>query len=215
MKQQYCAIIGDINKSRSLQRRAQTQKKFKKAVATINKEFKDDIASKFLITLGDEFQGLLRTPLHNYQLICRFQELMEPVSFTFGVGIGTLSTPLNTKEAIGMDGECFYRARNAIQRAKKEKKKLVYDFDDPAVMLVNAIVVSVDAHGKLLNTTQQKIVQLRNKGMTQRAIAQKLRITKQAVSKAISTTMIKEMEESVEALEQFFHRYVMKVNHIG
>lgn len=207
MKHHYCVIIGDIDKSRTLQRRARIQEKFKEAVAAINKEFKNDIASKFLITLGDEFQGVLLTPLHNYQLICRFQELIEPVSFTFGVGIGMLATPLNTKEAIGMDGECFYRARNAIQQAKKEKKKLVYDFDDPAVVLVNAIVASVDAHGKLLNTTQQKIAQLRNKGLTQRAIAQKLRITKQAVSKAISTTMMKEMEESVAALEQFFRQY--------
>ncbi|MEW6061835.1 MAG: SatD family protein [Bacteroidota bacterium] len=207
MKHHYCVIIGDIDKSRTLQRRARIQEKFKEAVAAINKEFKNDIASKFLITLGDEFQGVLLTPLHNYQLICRFQELIEPVSFTFGVGIGTLATPLNTKEAIGMDGECFYRARNAIQQAKKEKKKLVYDFDDPAAVLVNAIVASVDAHGKLLNATQQKIAQLRNKGLTQRAIAQKLRITKQAVSKAISTTMMKEMEESVAALEQFFRQY--------
>lgn len=205
-RQQYCAIIGDINQSRTLERRARIQDKFKEAVSVINKEFRNDIASKFLITLGDEFQGLLTTPLHNYQLICRFQELIEPVSFTFGVGIGTLATPLNTKEAIGMDGECFHRARNAIQQAKKEKKKLVYDFDDPAVVLVNAIAASVDAYGKLLNPTQQKIVELRKKGLTQRAIAKKLRITKQAVSKAISTTLIKEMEESTAALEGFFQR---------
>lgn len=65
MKHHYCVIIGDIDKSRTLQRRARIQEKFKEAVAAINKEFKNDIASKFLITLGDEFQGVLLTPQVN------------------------------------------------------------------------------------------------------------------------------------------------------
>jgi hypothetical protein len=79
LKQQYCAIIGDINKSRTLERRARAQEKFKEAVAAINKEFKNDIASKFLITLGDEFQGLLKTPARSYHIVRRFQELTEPI----------------------------------------------------------------------------------------------------------------------------------------
>jgi DNA-binding NarL/FixJ family response regulator len=106
-----------------------------------------------------------------------------------------------------MDGECFHRARNAIQQAKNEKKKLVFDFADPAAVLVNAVATSIDAHGKLLNDTQRKIVQWRKSGLTQYAIAKKLHITKQAISKAIAATMIKEMEESAAALELFLQRY--------
>lgn len=204
MKQQYCAVIGDINKSRILERRAKVQEKFKEAVATINKEFKNEIASKFLVTIGDEFQGLLITPSQSYQLVRRFQDLIEPVSFTFGIGIGTLATPLNPKEAIGMDGDCFYRARTAIQKAKKGKRKVLYDFDDPASVLVNAVVTSLDAQWRLLNNTQRKILQLRKSNLTQFAVGKKLRITKQAVSKAMTAATIREMEQSVEALETFF-----------
>lgn len=207
MKQQYCAIIGDINKSRILERRAKVQEKFKEAVATINKEFKNEIASKFLVTIGDEFQGLLKTPSQSYQLVRRFQDVIEPVSFTFGIGIGTLATPLNPKEAIGMDGDCFYRARNAIQKAKKEKREALYDFDDPASVLVNAVVTSLDAQWKLLNDTQRKILQLRKSNLTQFAVGKKLRITKQAVSKAMTAATIREMEQSVDAVKNFFGQY--------
>lgn len=119
MKTQYCAIIGDINKSRQLEKRGMVQKKFEKAVEFINTEYKSEIASKFLITIGDEFQGLLHTPAKGYQIMRHFREIMEPVQFSFGADIGTLATPVAPKAAIGMDGECFHRARAALQHAKK------------------------------------------------------------------------------------------------
>lgn len=69
MKPQYCAIIGDINESRKLEKRGAVQKIFERAVEQINKTYQDEIASKFLITTGDEFQGLLQTPAKSYHLV--------------------------------------------------------------------------------------------------------------------------------------------------
>lgn len=206
MKPQYCAIIGDINKSRQLERRGAVQKKFEKAVALLNKEFKKEIASKFLITIGDEFQGLLHSAAKSYEIVRHFQDVMEPVAFSFGIGIGTLATPLAPKAALGMDGECFHRARAALQRAKKEKKKLCYEFDDPAVVLVNALVSSLDKQWEILNDTQRSILRLREKNLSQFAIAKKLGITKQAVSKAIASAALKEMEQANAALNVFLQQ---------
>jgi len=206
MKPQYCAIIGDINKSRQLEKRGAVQKKFKKTVDLINKEYRKEIASKFLITIGDEFQGLLHSPAKSYELVRHFQDVMEPVPFSFGVGIGTLATPITPKAAIGMDGECFHRARTALQRAKKEKKELFYEFDDPASVLVNAIVSSLDKQWKILNDTQRSVLQLRKNNLSQLAIGKKLGITKQAVSKAITSATIKEMERAITALDSFLQQ---------
>jgi biotin operon repressor len=207
MKPQYCAIIGDINKSRQLQKRGAVQIIFERAVEQINKTFKDEIASNFLITTGDEFQGLLFTPAISYQLVRYFQDAMNKVNFSFGIGVGTLATNLLPKSAIGMDGDCFYRARAALQKAKKEKRELFYDFDNPASELVNALVTLLDKQWNQLNDTQKKIVLLRKNKMTQQAIAKKLRITKQAVSKAIRATTIEEMGQSVLALNSFLKQY--------
>ncbi len=204
MKKVYCAIIGDINKSRQLERRGIVQKKFQEVIEQINKEYKSEIASKFLITIGDEFQGILHSPAKSYHIIRRIQDSMEDISFTFGIGIGTLATPILPNAAIGMDGDCFYRARAALQRAKKEKRELLYDFQEPESFLVNAIVATLDKQWKQLNKTQRKIIQLRKTGLEQKAIAKKIGITKQAVSKAINAAAIKEMEKSVKALDSFF-----------
>ena len=69
MKKEYCAIIGDMNKSRLLPQRANAQKKFIKAVAAINNEFQQHIAWKFVLISGDEFQGLLKSPAESYRFI--------------------------------------------------------------------------------------------------------------------------------------------------
>ncbi|MFA6540793.1 MAG: SatD family protein [Bacteroidota bacterium] len=203
MKPQYCAVIGDINKSRSLQRRNKVQEKFKDAVVIINKEFNDDIASKFLVTLGDEFQGLLTGPSKSFQLVQRFRDLMDPVPFSFGIGIGALSTPLNIKEAIGMDGECFHRARLALVRAKKAKQEIFFDFEDDALTMVNALAAMLYRQKQLLSPSQKKILRLRNEGLNQLLIARRLRITKQAVSKTLKKVPIAEIEEMDRALNVY------------
>lgn len=207
MKPQYCAVIGDINKSRSLQRRNKVQVKFKDAVAVINKEFSDEIASRFLVTLGDEFQGLLTDPSKSFQLVQRFRDLMDPVPFSFGIGIGALTTPLNTKEAIGMDGECFHRARSALVRAKKAKQEIFFDFEDDALAMVNALAAMLHRQKQLMSSSQKKILRLRMEGLNQLLIARRLRITKQAVSKTLKKVPVAEIEEMDRALNEYLGRY--------
>ena len=198
-KEQYCTIIGDINKSRSLAGRARVQEKFQHAIETLNKEFKKEIASKFILTLGDEFQGLLYSPSESYRLVRRFQDLMGKTSFSFGIGVGTLSTEL-TATAIGMDGECFHRARNALGRAKSNKRDVVYDYDHPTVSLVNALIGLMETQWSRLTPRQKKISQLMKELRNQEAVAKKLRITQPAVSKVYSTGAIKQLQEAEKAL---------------
>lgn len=203
-RQLYCAIIGDINKSRDLPDRAKVQRKFHKAIETINSEYKRDIASKFVLTLGDEFQGLLISATDSYRLVRRFQDIMGEVPFAFGIGIGGLSTPLNRKAAVGMDGECFHRARAAINRAKKSKREVVFDFESPALSPINALVGLMEKQWSLLTPRQKEITQLmKSHDNNQRAVAKELKVSPQAVWKAYSSTTINQMNEAEHALRGF------------
>lgn len=67
----YVAIIGDIKNSRELQDRKQVQEKLEAVLNEINDTYDADIASKFLITLGDEFQGLLHCGIHTMHIISK------------------------------------------------------------------------------------------------------------------------------------------------
>ena len=54
----YVAIIGDIIGSRQLPDRAQIQLRLEKFLSHINVRFSKFVVAKFVITIGDEFQGL-------------------------------------------------------------------------------------------------------------------------------------------------------------
>jgi hypothetical protein len=197
----YCAIIGDINRSRSLPGRAKVQWNFAAAVKKINEEFKDAVASKFLVTLGDEFQGLLHTAEKSYDLVRRFEDLMEPTPFAFGVGIGTLSTPLRKDKALGMDGEAFHRARQALSDAKRLKRTLCYSFDSDKERVVNALVALMDRKWLRLTARQRQITQLL-KDESAKEVARHLRISHQAISKAKQSGAMVELDEASAVLRQ-------------
>ena len=55
----YVAIIGDIKGSKQISNRSQIQKKLGHVLKDVNETYKADISAKFIITLGDEFKGLL------------------------------------------------------------------------------------------------------------------------------------------------------------
>src|SRR5579863_269032 len=63
--QRYIAIIADMVGSRSMARpqRRVLQQQFARVIASLNRDYRKTIASKFVITLGDEFQGLLNSAI--------------------------------------------------------------------------------------------------------------------------------------------------------
>lgn len=81
------------------------------------------MAAKFLITLGDEFQGLLVKPNHLLEIIDDIQREIYPVRLRFGVGIGKITTQISPEAAIGSDGPAFYAARNIIESIHEQEKK--------------------------------------------------------------------------------------------
>ena len=77
-----------------------------------------------MITLGDEFQGLLNKNEHLFDIIRHIQKEMYPVQLRFGVGIGEISTNVFYEAAIGADGPAYYAARNMIEELRDQEKKL-------------------------------------------------------------------------------------------
>ncbi len=129
----YIAIIGDIMGSRKLEDRKYVQKKLLDTLNEINSQYEHVIAAKFLITLGDEFQGLLYVSDQTVTIMKEIQFKMHPVKIRFGVGIGTITTEINPDAAIGADGPAFYAARSAIESVKKEEKTLKRQSTDAIV----------------------------------------------------------------------------------
>jgi hypothetical protein len=121
----YVALIGDMVGSRSYEAEArdEIQAKLRKALADANsdEDHRGDVAAEFVITTGDEFQGLLRLGADPLWFARSIQDAMgDKPHLRFGMGKGSLATKGMPKQAIGIDGPCFHNARDAITRAKKE-----------------------------------------------------------------------------------------------
>ena len=106
------ALIGDIIESKKIQKRAEAQKKLLLQFNKINSISKT-LASPYTITLGDEFQALYKKADDLFRDIWRIALLLHPERIRFSIGVGELSTKINKKQSIGMDGPAFIMLEKA------------------------------------------------------------------------------------------------------
>lgn len=133
----YIAIIGDIKESKNLEERKKVQLKLNAILDRINHEYESFISAKFMITLGDEFQGLLCSGKKVIDIAEEIQREMYPVNIRFGIGFGAITTDINSEMAIGADGPAYYKAREAIQQLKKNEQKSKTQSSDIRVELAD------------------------------------------------------------------------------
>lgn len=110
----YIAIIGDLVKSKEIKNRNKFQENLKTIFNQINKKYSKTIVSNFTLTIGDEFQAILK--LDNL-LMKILDELYVsiPHEFRLGIGYGEITTKIDPKLSIGSDGKAFWNARESIE----------------------------------------------------------------------------------------------------
>ena len=187
---QYLAVIADMVKSRALPagQRALVQKHFQELVANLNKEYRNGLASKFAITLGDEFQGLLTTSTVLPDLIWQIEEKFPDRQLRVGIGMGTLDTPLQAY-AINIDGPALHAGRDAIEAAKKSNLLGgVFSGMGSLDEVLNGIARLLWFHRSNWTKAQRTIANLLRKGMMQSEVAERLGISRQVVSKQVAAS---------------------------
>lgn len=192
----FTVVIGDIRDSRMLQSRKAVQDKLKNILGEINRKYDRLIASKFLITLGDEFQGVLSDTENVLKIIEEIRMSLYPVELRFGIGIGEITTDINTEMSLGADGPGYYKAREAIEIMKENEKKnktVVSDIrletqknSDKQVILINTIFELVKAIERRWTERQREIIwNMLQYQDGQQKVADRLGITQVTVHKAL------------------------------
>ncbi len=196
----YCAIIGDIIKSRQIKDRQSVQRQFLAMAAEASSLYAPAIESPFTVTIGDEFQVLLKSIDSAPQIVEHVVQAMKPVELVFGLGIGTLQTDINPRQAIGMDGPAFHLARAALVQAKKKKPKIVYKSDAAAIELVNSLHYFIETCEERRTKRQQAVVEYLQQGYTQAAIAGQLGIRQQSVHDIINAAYVAEIRQAKQTI---------------
>lgn len=194
----YIAIIGDIKESRKIEDRSEVQKNLKGILKKINQIYEKDISSKFIITLGDEFQGLLCNGENILHIIEDIQREMYPIEIRFGIGVGGITTKINTEMAIGADGPGYYMARNAIERLKYDEQKnktcqaemrIEIDGDEQNIsMLINTIFSLINTIKSEWTNRQREIIQeIEKYGGSQAECAKRLGVSQSTIYRGLNS----------------------------
>jgi len=181
--QDYAVIIADIKNSRQLQEqeRYEWQLFLKAAVVQINESFSEIIEAPFMITKGDEFQGVLQNLSLVNKVILQFEHLVYPLTLRFGIGYGPIQK-MGSKIPIEMDGPAFHRANAALNLAKKKKLTVHIDTKDNEfdqwVNTLYRLVFSIK--GRWSETTIKRYWMYKEMGTFKRVAADE-RVSPQAV----------------------------------
>lgn len=117
----------------------------------------------------------------------RIQARQHPVRVRFSIGIGSLSTPLNTDLAIGMDGPAFHAARQGIELLKESGFYYTVHRGgvsrEPELRLANAALDLMSGQMRSWQKNRYTILHRIDEGWTVREIAERLKISETAVYK--------------------------------
>lgn len=136
---------------------------FKIAVAWVNKRDKTHIASPLTITLGDEFQGVVKNTHSALQIVFDLEQYLmrqeNPFKLRYVVHEGKIETKLNRKNAYEMLGPGLTHAREELVALKSSRNRFKISLKDEAVstkLMLGMIIYQgiVDRW----TTAQQKVV---------------------------------------------------------
>ena len=230
----YCAIIADIIDSKKTEDRGLVQEKLKRILGDFNGQEDLDIASKFTITLGDEFQGLLFKPSGLMAIINRLKMDMYPVEIRFGIGFGNMRTEINPDMAIGADGPAYYKARESINMIKvigskyeQAKQNIYLTVDNPdtgqeapagsddKVRFINSGLAGLYFIESKWSDKEREVIKLMEvEDMIQMDIAEKLGVDQSTISRRIQNSgylVYKELMGSINGMMNEIWREIENV----
>src|SRR5436309_15577250 len=111
----YVGVIGDFVRSRQIapQARSSLQRRLGRTLQQINSHFAPSLAAKFLITIGDEFQGLLRNHVVLPDLVQELEINLPDANMRLVIGKGDLYTDRGQHES-AMDVPDGHAARRQL-----------------------------------------------------------------------------------------------------
>ena len=198
----YLALIADVIDSKMVQERFDLQKQVEKTLQKMNELFGDYLVSRFTLTLGDEFQALLKVGAPIFQIIDTLRSELTPTQLRFGIGLGEIVTAIDPLQSVGADGPAYWNARAAINFVHQKN-----DYGNTQIyfssgkenqdFFVNALIASGEAIRSGWRDSQEEILlnllkrSVYSESFSQQDLAQSLAINPSALSKRLKSSSIR------------------------
>jgi hypothetical protein len=182
-------MIGDMVASRALapRQRARVQEEFTDLIDDLNRAHASELAAKFVITLGDEFQALFRRGDGLPRLIWKLEQAFTTRRLRLGFGYGLIYTSMG-EYAINVDGPALHHARASLENAKHDSLEggVFTGFGETMDAALNGLARVLHHQRATWPTRQREVVERLSAGCKGVDIARELGISKQAVSRYAS-----------------------------
>ena len=198
----YLALIADVIDSKMVQERLDLQKQVERTLQKMNELFGDYLASRFTLTLGDEFQALLKVDAPVFQIIDTLRSELTPTQLRFGIGLGEIVTAIDPLQSVGADGPAYWNARAAINFVHQKN-----DYGNTQIyfssgkenqdFFVNALIASGEAIRSGWRDSQEEILlnllkrSVYSESFSQQDLAQSLAINPSALSKRLKSSSVR------------------------
>ena len=198
----YLALIADVIDSKMVQERFDLQKQLEITLQKMNGLFADYLASCFTLTLGDEFQALLKVDAPVFQIIDTLRSELTPTQLRFGIGLGEIVTAIDPLQSVGADGPAYWNARAAINFVHQKN-----DYGNTQIYFssgkenqdyfVNALIASGEAIRSGWRESQEEILlnllkrSVYSETFSQQDLAQSLAINPSALSKRLKSSSVR------------------------
>ncbi len=190
----YAVLMGDIVGSEGAASVAAMHRAFNRAVAGANEQHAAQIKSPLTITLGDEFQGLVRGLENAWRVASyvRLSLMRDGIGCRFVIGVVTLKTPMNTERAWNMMGPGLAAARDKLNDKKSGNAHRFSFPDDPAIELLTDAVGDSLTQIEMGWTERQKAYLLRSRlsGQAPAKIAKSEKVSLRAVYKVLQAAQL-------------------------
>jgi hypothetical protein len=186
MDKKYIVLIADIESSRTVVNRNELQSTLKNCLAELN-HTRENLISPYTLTLGDEFQAVFASAGRVFIDAVEILAAIHPQVARFSLGIGTITTAINTHAALEMDGPAFYAARDGMSILKKNRGLFrVSGIDSPSVDMLNASLSLLASEIRKWKPIRLQTMALLNRGLTVKEIARELDMSDKGIYKTIA-----------------------------
>jgi hypothetical protein len=157
----------------------------------LNERFWVDLTLPFVVTVGDEIQGVTPEPGVAIEILL---EGVRSRSWWLGLGLGRIETPVG-ESAARSRGPAFYEARKAVESAKRSRYGFAVEATDAEAAreiqtVIDLLAFVVKRRGN--DPQRWRAIELAWNGSSTVEIGRALGITQQAASKRLLNAGVEE-----------------------
>lgn len=199
---EFSIIIGEVVAGNSSSAMDDILAELQDVLLDLDEKFSSERIASMKVTRRDQFLGGFTGPEVCFEVFSTIERAIFPNRVRGGIGVGRLSTPV--KESItDMDGQCFHRARSAIEESRKGRSNLTLkssyaDKDEMMNTIFNLLGIIkddwTDRQWEIASFYQS------HEGITQMEIADEFDISQPAVAKILGRARVKKVEATNEVI---------------